>query len=252
MNRFDMIKKHKISFSGGKDSSAMLLRMLELGMPVDEVLFCDTGKEFPQLYAYVDRMKKHVEGLGIKFTTLYPKKTWDDWFFGNITRGKMVGQPRGWPLMFFHCYWSREAKFIPLNKECDGHERYIGFAADETKRVTAGLKKEGYNFPLYDWGWKEADALKYLEQIGWCEQFHRDFNRTGCFLCPKQGMKSLEMLCLKYPDQWEELMWYAERANNDFKPGITYEVLIDIQKRVRTNPNYVPTGSNCGGCVAEF
>ena len=32
-----------VSFSGGKDSTAMLLRMLEEGMQVDIILFCDTG-----------------------------------------------------------------------------------------------------------------------------------------------------------------------------------------------------------------
>ncbi|MDE5946451.1 MAG: phosphoadenosine phosphosulfate reductase family protein [Oscillospiraceae bacterium] len=41
---------HVCSFSGGKDSTAMLLKMLEMKMPVDVVLFCDTGLEFPQLY----------------------------------------------------------------------------------------------------------------------------------------------------------------------------------------------------------
>lgn len=33
--------KHIVSFSGGKDSTAMLLRMLEENMQVDEILFCD-------------------------------------------------------------------------------------------------------------------------------------------------------------------------------------------------------------------
>lgn len=39
---------HVVSFSGGKDSTAMLLWMLELGMTVDEIIFCDTGVEFPR------------------------------------------------------------------------------------------------------------------------------------------------------------------------------------------------------------
>lgn len=232
----------------------MLFRMLELGMPIDEVLFCDTGKEFPQLYAYVARVKEHVESLGIVFKTLTIEKTWDDWFFGKVTRGAMKGQQRGWPLMFFHCYWSRESKFVPLEKECKGHYRYIGFAADEKKRVTAGRKKEGYCFPLADWGWTEHDALIYLEKIGWCDQFHRDFNRTGCFLCPKQGKRSLYTLCEKYPAQWSELIWYAERANNDFKPDITLSDLRKIEEDVRNGENPFRGNDNSGGvqCMIEF
>lgn len=37
---------HLVSFSGGKDSTAMLLKMLETGMQIDAVLFCDTGLDY--------------------------------------------------------------------------------------------------------------------------------------------------------------------------------------------------------------
>jgi tRNA(Ile)-lysidine synthase TilS/MesJ len=43
----DKEKYTVVSFSGGKDSTAMLLKMLELGEPIDEVVCCDTYKEFP-------------------------------------------------------------------------------------------------------------------------------------------------------------------------------------------------------------
>ena len=49
------IKKpyHVVSFSGGKDSTAMLLHMPELGMPIDEVVTVDTGMEFPAMYRHI-------------------------------------------------------------------------------------------------------------------------------------------------------------------------------------------------------
>ena len=49
-----------VSFSGGKDSTAMLLRMLEEGMQVDIILFCDTGLEFPQLYKHVKKIEQNI------------------------------------------------------------------------------------------------------------------------------------------------------------------------------------------------
>lgn len=221
--------KHIVSFSGGKDSSAMLLRMIEIGMQVDMVLFADTGKEFPQLYAYVNRMEEYITNLGIEFKRVAPEKTWDDWFFGGYTRGFLKGQQRGWPKTHTHCWWSREAKFKTMDPICIGNYRYIGFGADEKKRVEAGRKKEGYRFPLADWGWTEARALEYLIEVGWAEEFHLDFNRTGCFFCPYQGEKSLVTLQKKYPEQWKELLWYAERASNDFKPGVSYDDLKGIE-----------------------
>lgn len=42
--------KHIVSFSGGKDSTAMLLILLERGGPVDEIRAFDSGWEFPQMY----------------------------------------------------------------------------------------------------------------------------------------------------------------------------------------------------------
>ena len=61
---------HIVSFSGGKDSTAMLLHMMELGMQIDIVLYCDTWMEFPAMYRHVEKVKKIVEDAGIKFVTL--------------------------------------------------------------------------------------------------------------------------------------------------------------------------------------
>jgi 3'-phosphoadenosine 5'-phosphosulfate sulfotransferase (PAPS reductase)/FAD synthetase len=69
--------KHIVSFSGGKDSTLMLLMMLEKDMPVDDIIFADTGMEFKELYEYIER----IEGaIGRKITKLKPIKTWDDIF----------------------------------------------------------------------------------------------------------------------------------------------------------------------------
>ena len=43
---------HAVSLSGGKDSTAMLLLMIERGMSIDMVLSADTGMEFPEMYAH--------------------------------------------------------------------------------------------------------------------------------------------------------------------------------------------------------
>ena len=51
--------KHIVSFSGGKDSTAMLLMMLEKNMPIDEIIFCDTGKK--QMSLFGEMMKRGKE-----------------------------------------------------------------------------------------------------------------------------------------------------------------------------------------------
>lgn len=56
-----------VSFSGGKDSTAMLLHMIELGEHIDEVINIDTGMEFPAMYDHIDKVRQIVESHGIRF-----------------------------------------------------------------------------------------------------------------------------------------------------------------------------------------
>lgn len=43
-----------VSLSGGKDSTAMLLMMLERGEDIHSVVFFDTGWEFPEMHEHID------------------------------------------------------------------------------------------------------------------------------------------------------------------------------------------------------
>ena len=66
-----------MSLSGGKDSTAMLLRLIELGEHIDEVIFCDTYKEFPAMYKHIEKLRVVVENANIKFTILKNEKSFD-------------------------------------------------------------------------------------------------------------------------------------------------------------------------------
>ncbi len=77
--------KHIVSFSGGKDSSAMLLRMIELKMPIDEIVFADTTLEFPEMYEWINKIE---ELINMKITRLKPLKSFNDWFYGKCIREK--------------------------------------------------------------------------------------------------------------------------------------------------------------------
>ena len=204
--------KNIISFSGGKDSSAMLLRMIELKMPIDRILFADTTLEFPEMYVWIRKIEKLI---GIKIEILKPKKSFDEWFYGKITRGKRKGTQRGFPLLLFHCWWSRESKFKLLDYQCKGHIRYLGIASDEPKRIK---NKERYRYPLVEWGWSEQDCLDYLERRGLKHPLSK-FKRTGCWLCPKQNLKSLKILMDDYPKLWKKLKKYEKDSPNGFKPN---------------------------------
>ena len=194
-------KKTIVSFSGGKDSTAMLLRMLELDYQIDEIVFADTGFEFPELYSYIKRVEKYI---GRKITILKPKKgLFKKWMYGPFTRGTRKGKPRGFPYVISPCYWTRESKIIPLNKvQKDADEVYIGIAYDEKERMS---KTDGkLKYPLVEWKWTEQDCIDYLNKKNMFNPLYVNFDRLGCWFCPKQSEKSLYVLWKNYPQLWKK------------------------------------------------
>lgn len=67
-------KKYIVSFSGGKDSTAMLLMMLEKGLQIDDIVFMDTGVEFPEMYEHIEKVEKYINH---KVTRLKAEKSFE-------------------------------------------------------------------------------------------------------------------------------------------------------------------------------
>ena len=197
-----------ISFSGGKDSTAMLLRMIELDYKIDKIVFADSGFEFPELYEYIKRIEKHI---GREITILKTKEgLFKEWFYGKVTRGHNIGKVRGFPLRFFPCWWSRESKVKPLSKiGKDCKKVYVGIAYDEKRRIRKG--SSNIEYPLVDWKWTEKDCVNYLNKKGLLNPLYTNFNRLGCYFCPKQNDGSLYVLWYNYSELWRNMVvWDKE------------------------------------------
>lgn len=74
-----------VSLSGGKDSTALLLLMLEKNISVHSVVFFDTGWEFPQMHAHLDQLEKYT---GVKIVRLAPKRSFTYWMFERPVKSK--------------------------------------------------------------------------------------------------------------------------------------------------------------------
>jgi len=215
------------SVSGGKDSSAMLCRAYELGWELDEVIFADTKLEFPEIYQYLHDLEKYT---GYKITRLEPLRNWEDWFYGIPKKGAHAerGGIRGFPPELLPgCYIRRDSKILPLQRHIgNGNTVCLGFASDEVQRSRSKAyrcQSNDYRFPLIEWGWRERECKRYLERIGMPHPLADIFDRTGCWLCPKQSVKSLVSLYQYYPELWKKLKQYENDAPYSLKREISLE-----------------------------
>lgn len=157
--------KYIVNLSGGKDSTAMLLMLLEKECPIDYIIFADTGKDFPQMHDHLCKLAEYIKThhpTAPTITILKADKSFDYLMFEHIkTKGKRKGSAGyGWATMLAR--WCTAAlKTAVIAKFCrevvnDNYMHYIGIASDEPERLKPDIHK---TYPLADWGITEAAAL---------------------------------------------------------------------------------------------
>ena len=205
-----------VSFSGGKDSTAMLLRMIELGEHIDEVICCDTYKEFPAMYRHIEKVQNVVETAGIKFTILKADKSFDYWMFDHMAKRK---NPNLFGMQGLSWAGSRQrwctdrlkvgviSKYLKNLRSQFNLIQCVGIAADETYRLErANNTDKTHRHPLNEWGWDEKTCLQYCYSKGYdWEGLYELFSRVSCWCCPLKPLEELRMLRKHFPDLWEEL-----------------------------------------------
>lgn len=249
----DKPKLFVCSFSGGKDSTAMLLRLLEEGNPVDIILFCDTGLEFPQLYRHIDKVEQNIGRSIIRVKAPHDFQ----YYFAkikvkrkeNTTYAQKYGLARdgyGWagPKMR---WCTEELKGLPrekylrdLRKQYEIIE-YVGLAADEGYRLTRKCnQRPNCLHPLIDWGMTEADCLQYCKDRGYdWEGLYEKMDRVSCWCCPLQSLKELRVLYHEFPEQWNQLKRWDEMTWRPFRAD--YSVL-QLEKRFDFEEDRIKTG----------
>lgn len=219
-------KMHIVSLSGGKDSTAMLLRMLEEGMPVDIILFCDTGMEFEGLYHHIDKLEKYIDR---PITRLKSNKSFEYLMLEHTPKRKnpeLVGRVGfSWPGPRNRwCTAMLKQRIIDRYLRDLAKEytlvQYIGIAADEPQRVRE------HNYPLVDWGMTEADCLAYCKERGFdWDGLYDIFHRVSCWLCPLQSFEELRKLRRHFPDLWEKLRWLDKQTWRTYLKNYSAEQL---------------------------
>lgn len=199
---------HVVALSGGKDSTAMALRLRELNPDIDYTYICTpTGNELPEMWA-------HWRKLGELFGKPIQPVIGGD-LFSLIRQEKMIPNFRA-------RFCTRMLKIEPyaawlmqMSKSYDRIVSYVGIRADEPEREAGDYTKvPGVEmvFPLRDWEWGIARVLGYLAELGVVIPV-----RTDCALCFWQRLSEWFDLWRNHIEQWMEGEALEEEMGHTFR-----------------------------------
>ncbi|ELS01837.1 PAPS reductase/FAD synthetase family protein [Xenococcus sp. PCC 7305] len=189
-----------LGISGGKDSTALAI-LLHKEIPDMEYFFCDTHKELPETYEYLDRIKAR---LGIKINYLSEKRGFDHWL--ALHDGLLPSPQMRWCTI--------KMKIKPFEEFVGNDEAisYIGIRADENRDGYMSTKPNIKPvFPFKERGLVKADIIRLLEDSGiGLPDYYRWRSRSGCFFCFFQRKYEWVMLAQEHPDLFAKAIEYEQ------------------------------------------
>jgi 3'-phosphoadenosine 5'-phosphosulfate sulfotransferase (PAPS reductase)/FAD synthetase len=247
-------KKYILSFSGGKDSTVMLWLAIQNKIKLDEVICAVLDFEEKDMIQHLKNVDDYYfKNTGKRIIFLKNDKCIKPYMTERTKRGKHKGTIRGFPLKNAgFCWISRDWKIRLLEKwqkdyektnDCIVH-KYLGFALDEKnnlrKRKIENYKNENYKFdykekrydlslesyPLVDFGYTEEMCRSKLKDIGlWC-QTHFDYNRSGCWFCPKSSKES-RLKAINSQERLNLIEEYNKISGREIYPDLTLKEILE-------------------------
>lgn len=184
--------KHIVCFSGGKDSTALVLWAME-NLPEFTTIFCDTGWEHPITYAYIEEINRHLLGghLMTLKSTQYPS--------GFVSLVELKGRAPSAKARF--CTEALKVRpMIDWLKTLDDEATvYQGIRADESLSRSAMLARQwddDYDAwierPLLKWTADQCFELMKARGVKPNPLYLMGAGRVGCFPCVMINMRELK------------------------------------------------------------
>jgi len=201
-----------VSFGGGTNSAAVLVGMYQKGIPIDLILFADTGAEHPHTYQFIETMDKWLSCRGLPEITVVRNV---DRHGDRLSLETECLRSKTLPsIAYGHKQCSHKHKIAPQDKFCNNYPpcreawargekvfKYVGYDAGEQRRRDNALKydladkKYIKQYPLIAWGWYRADCVREIENAGLPQP-----GKSSCFFCPSMKKHEIEALKTCYPE----------------------------------------------------
>jgi 3'-phosphoadenosine 5'-phosphosulfate sulfotransferase (PAPS reductase)/FAD synthetase len=217
---------HVAAFSGGKDSTALLLWLRGQGIEHTTV-FCDTGWEHPLTYAYVEEINQRLLGGGL--VVLKP----DEWVPAGTTETyhdmrDLVSRKGRVP--------SVRARFCTEYLKTNPMRAYLA-ALDDVVTVYQGIRAEEsanraamgsscwsdyydcqVERPLFLWSAAEVFAFLDRHGIPANPLYRLGAKRVGCFPCVLTRHAELKRLSAMLPEVWQRIEELERLSGRSYFP----------------------------------
>ncbi|NJO81815.1 MAG: phosphoadenosine phosphosulfate reductase family protein [Blastochloris sp.] len=199
--------RHIVNLSGGKDSTALAI-FLRGKIPQVEYLFCDTHKELPETYEYLDRLSAFLQRPIIKLNAQRGFDHWLDMYGGMLPSAQVRWCTRKLKIEPFEAYVGNETVWS-----------YVGIRADEARSGYVSTKANIHPvFPFKEFGLTIADVERLLEESGLgLPSYYEWRQRSGCYFCFYQRSGEWVGLKERHPELYELAKAYeSERDGEPF------------------------------------
>jgi 3'-phosphoadenosine 5'-phosphosulfate sulfotransferase (PAPS reductase)/FAD synthetase len=195
--------RHILSLSGGKDSAALALYMRGK-VPNMEYVFCDTNKELPETYDYLNQIEAY---LGTKITRIEAIRGFDHWL--TLFEGYLPSIQARWCTSFL--------KLKPFEDFIGDQPvvNYVGLRADEDRDARISHKENiKIVYPFKEAGIDYAGVQRLLLEsgIGMPPYTKWGRSRSGCFFCFYQKAIEWVRLYENHPDLFMLAEEYEEKS----------------------------------------
>jgi 3'-phosphoadenosine 5'-phosphosulfate sulfotransferase (PAPS reductase)/FAD synthetase len=192
--------RHILGLSGGRDSAALAVYMRDR-VPEIEYFFCDTLKELPETYEYLDRLQVY---LGKPITRLNATRGFDHWL--EIYGGYLPSSRMRW------C--TRMLKIKPFEEYVGDDQTlsYVAIRADEFRDGYISTKENIKPvYPFKEDGIRLKDVKQILEDAGiGLPEYYSWRTRSGCYFCFFQRKAEWVGLKERHPDLFESAKSYEK------------------------------------------
>jgi len=227
MNSIDGNTPLHVSWSGGKDSTASIILLHEIGaknvhISTVDIMYNDTISAVPEMQHFKEQTAETFKewGYSVEFIK-HPTKTYENEYLHVVTRSKIPernGKIQGAPIMGMCIFTGQKQQLLKkASKQYGECIEIIGIASDEQQRFNRHHFKGGKYASILAITHTTENMAKDL-----CRKYNMlsplydmDYKRDGCFFCPYSSLKQIQYRASQNPLVFKVWRDFLEKHLND-------------------------------------